>query len=65
MEDRATKLLEKWTETYANLLIAGMPEEDIVAGLVLTLRYIASRNPELFEELATIAKFENLLNEIV
>lgn len=64
MEDRATKMLEKWTEVYANLLIAGMPEEDIIAGLMLTIQYLAEKDPELLEEMTTIARFENLLNGI-
>ena len=60
--DRATILLNKWAKTYADLLMAGMPEEDIIAGLALTIEYIAEKDPELFEELAVTAEFENLLN---
>ena len=60
--DRATIILSEWAETYANLLMAGMPEEDIVAGFELALKYIANRHPELFEELAVTAEYENLLN---
>lgn len=62
--DRATKILDKWSEVYTNLVMTGMPEEDIIAGLILAIQYIAKKDPELFEELAVTAKFENLLNGI-
>lgn len=64
MEDRATKILEKWTEAYARLLATGMPEEDIIAGLIIAIQYLAEKDPELLEEMTVTAQFENLLNGI-
>lgn len=61
--DRATELLQAWSETYKMLLAAGAPEEDVKAGVKGALDFLAAIDPEFYEELIITARFEKLLYE--
>lgn len=64
MEDRAMKMLENLRIAYGCLLEMGVPEDKAQQAIVRKLCSMAAENPVLFEELAIVAKFENLLNGI-
>ena len=61
--DRATELLQKWSELYNGLLAAGVPEEDVKAGVEGALDLIAVTDPEFYEEIIITARFEKMLIE--
>ena len=61
--DRATKMLENLRIAYGCLLRMGVPEDKAQQAITKKLYSIATEDPELFEELAVTAEFENLLNE--
>jgi hypothetical protein len=60
--DRAMKMLENLRITYGCLLRMGVPEDKARQAIVRKLVSISEEDPELFEELAITAKFENLLS---
>ena len=63
MEDRATNTLIGLRMAYSYLLGIGVPEDVVQQAITRKLYSIATEDPELFEELAVTAEFENLLNE--
>lgn len=63
MEDRATNTLIGLKVAYSYLLRIGVPEDVAQQAIVKKLISISEEDPELFEEIAITAKFENLLNE--
>lgn len=63
MEDRATNTLIGLKMAYRYLLRIGVPEDVIQQAIVKKLVSISEEDPELFDEIAVTATFENLLNE--
>lgn len=63
MEDRATNTLIGLRVAYQYLLRIGVPENVAQQALVKKIISISEEDPELFEEIAVTAMFENLLNE--
>lgn len=63
MEDRATNTLIGLKMAYRYLLSIGVPEDVIQQAVMKKLVSIAEEDPELFDEIAVTAEFENLLNE--
>lgn len=63
MEDRATNTLIGLKMAYHYLLRIGVPEDVIQQAIMKKLVSISEEDPELFDEIAVTAMFENLLNE--
>ena len=63
MEDRATNTLIGLKMAYRYLLSIGVPEDVIQQAVMKKLVSIAEEDPELFDEIAVTAEFENLLND--
>jgi hypothetical protein len=63
MEDRATNTLIGLRMAYRYLLGIGVPEDVIQQAITKKLVSISEEDPELFDEIAVTAMFENLLNE--
>ena len=63
MEDRATNTLIGLKMAYRYLLRIGVPEDVAQEAVVKKLVSISEEDPELFDESAVTAMFENLLNE--